>query len=275
MSMVTLFTDDLLAKFEEVQVTNLERIDESDRAECLKLEQLFKETASFMQTYLDFIERHEVKNEWFDSNKLSKEMTENLEDLTKRFIRNTVYHFEKKYDVQIDKESIISKYNHQISYEQIVDEIFLQLGGHSFQEKAITQLKDKLRKQFHEGYSEPELRNKKVVIQNYLSWNDWKLKSGNEYSLRYESKDKLMVLFEAVSHFETGNRGVIGSLNSLISGYDRYSKFQFEKFELDWLNKVQSFKPFKNRKVEIEFASHELAAQFIKDYCGRMGGEGV
>ncbi|MDC0764141.1 hypothetical protein POF51_25820 [Brevibacillus sp. AG] len=269
--MNTLLTGNLLDKFAQISISNEDRLPEEDTQECKRLEQQFNETKAFMISYIEYVESHKIKNEWLNSSSLSKNMNEELESLKVKFIRKTVYYFEKKYEVSIDSENICNKYDLSVTYDDIITEIYTQMDGFSFKQVAVNQLKAKFQNNIN-WRSEIVVKNKKVHIPKYISWQDWSYGGKTKYSMSFDYRESLICLFSVLSHIECGEISVLNTFDSIAKTYNSYNFDQFERYELDHLNKVKSFKAFKNRKIEIEFATNDLAMKFVREYCGIMEG---
>src|SRR5206468_7617127 len=66
-----------------------------------------------------------------------REIKEKIKKMKDRFVNSVCYYFMKKYNVTIDYEKIQKKYeSNGVTYQNIIDEIYIQLDGFNFTEKA-------------------------------------------------------------------------------------------------------------------------------------------
>jgi hypothetical protein len=271
----------ILDLFDKVQITNTERIEPEDKTFCQNLEKEYVEAITFLTntinqfqeiTGIDLMSKNyyrvETKNTFLYSYNL-KELADLVKDTKDAFINKIISYFNKKHNVKILSETIKDKYELNVRYIDIVDEIFIQLGGFSFKEKAVIELKEKMKESVRIAYDNRinvEVKGAKIILPNYAYIDSWHLRWNKTHRLHYSSVDKLLILLTAISHFEqnvTENayNGVINKLR------DTYDNDLFKEHALMCI-KAESIRPYKNGKVEIMFLSKELATLFAKEYCG-------
>ena len=147
----------------------------------------------------------------------------------------------------------------RIPYTDILDQIFIQLGGFSFQDKALLEMKERCHKAAWSSYKgEKEYEQKKAVLSftgyacHYSSWG-----RGMQLS------DGMKHIMEALSYFETG---VMGNVMYPLSSFCGY---EFENFDVSVdSEKIKSVKCFKNGRVDIRFQSEALAREFSETFLG-------
>jgi hypothetical protein len=270
--------DDFLSMFDQVEIENNSRIAADDMTFC-QLEQMKYETAIQMiirlaneiknTSGLDILSKewHKQKstNEYLEAYKF-KDIKTLADDIKEKFTRNIVNHFEKKYNVTIETSKLDKSSEYGITYENILDHIFLQLDGFSFEEKATKEIKDKLKENFTNRWSKVSIKNKKLTITDYVWWDGYSW-SGKRIGW---NDSKVNPLFHALSLFEINSTDMLITFENVIrelkEGEQKYDIFS--KYEFDHLDKAKSFKVFKNGKIEIEFATTEQAFQFVREYCG-------
>ncbi|QAT68083.1 hypothetical protein EQZ20_24740 (plasmid) [Bacillus glycinifermentans] len=257
----------LLDKINNVTVNNTNRISEIDRKYCENqysqyskaqealgyafimikkvYEQQVNEGESFLCKYDDI-----------------RPMEERILRIKRDFIRNITSHFSRQYNVTLDSDSIDEKYDTDLTHEEIIAEIFEQLGGYSFEEKAVTEIIQASQNSIYNFNERVTIKKASISITNYVSWDTWY----DDYRLHWNSK--MEVLFKALSHFENGSIETLEILDLLINllrkgsaHSDIFSKYEFEAFK-----KIKSIKVFKNRKINIEFYSNEQANEFANTY---------
>lgn len=173
-----------------------------------------------------------------------------IDKIKEKFIGRITYYFETKYHVTIDNNKIIKKYKDKfdyhkkensdktlkldlieyvnIDYNAILDEIFLQLNGFNFNEKAIDEIKQKARMPLH-------------WYEYRKYWN-------------YEVKGKTI-------KFRT-------SINDIMNALYYYDNNETNLINCFTYNKVDDYKSFDNGNTDIKFYSAEYALDFAKRYLG-------
>ena len=255
----------LLAKFNEVVVDNVSRLSANDREVCEKFQTDYDDFLRFSKAHIEFHEANPIDNYFFTNNHAVKDIESAMKDRKGSFISNLVHHFHKTYNVTLDSRSIQEKYENvePLHYDSIVEEVFEQLGGQSFEEKAIRELKGKTVKAVY-SRDELSLKGKKISIPNLVYCAGY----SSEYRLSYSDTD-VKTVFKALSHYLYGAFDMKYPFNhfyKMLESYD-YQKEKFEKYETGE-DKVLSLKIFKNHKLDIEFESKEYAEQFARDYLG-------
>ncbi len=270
--------DDILSKFENIEVTADSKIAADDLEFCKEQESIYKDLISTYNSFYKklqdigeiskdhgqkfgrqsethFHEQHTAHyrsmGKW-DYEKAIREMKES-------FILYVCSYFMKKYNVTIDYSRIQSKYNESVTYEQIIDEIYISLDGFNFTEKAVQEIKEKAKNTVR--HDKITIKNAKLIIDGrfaYLDrWDGYRLNGG------YGE------LLKALQHFENGSTEGNTELTNKYVGYsNERNQANYERYEPTTLSKVASIKFLKNGKLEIEFKSNQQAAKFAHEYCG-------
>jgi hypothetical protein len=199
----------------------------------------------------------------------SKEMKIIIDGMKEEFISNIVHHFSNKYNMTIKKDRMQKNYGYEITYNNIIDDIILQLDGFTFTERAIQELKAKTKTTYnyndYRKSSNMSIKNNKVIVDGYFSYKDtiW-----NEYRLNGNFGD----IFTALYHFDNGTIPTNGTeLHNKYCGYNNERKIDnYEKYEPSTLTKIIAIKFYKNGKLEIEFKNYQYASYFAKEYLGYM-----
>ncbi len=210
--------------------------------------------------------------------------SDKIEMLPKLFIKSIVQYFNKKYHVSVSDENIIRhfvpespKYTWEesrireyhlkmqemaLQYEDILEQIFVELGGRTFEERSLDEIRERCHKAAWNPYSnEAKYQVKKDTIQfdgyfcsyrGWLSHNSWELETDMQHILR------------GVAHFETRQTMTLPHIISfLISSNGK----EESTYDLN-LEKVVRIRFFKNNRVDIKFAGKEYAHQFAEQYLG-------
>lgn len=291
----------LLDKFGQVEIKTDDRISPTDLNYCklhqeayekarVALKSLAKQIAALrneQECILSSIEDKYCRDIYFGSSDSLKTDTiyNTLDNTHKVFIYRIVNYFQSHYKVSIScdtiKENLLPKepengwrrnedewieYNNKLRtltlhYEDILEQIFIQLEGFSFQEKALNELKQAAHKAaWNEYHGNKNFEQKKSTISftsyacHFDSWY-----SGPHINL----SDSMKHVIKALAYFEYGTQEYLGHGFSQLCGYS----FDCTVYEFD-LDKVKQIKCFKNGRVDIKFTSEAYARQFVEEYLG-------
>jgi len=295
---------DLLQKFASVEIQADNRITESDREFCEQHQQAY-ETAisSFQELAFFWADMNSQQRKLLGSgdspfyhNYLSSDrgpsisqdqIDKHIEGLHKDYIKWLTHYFNKTYHVSVSSSEVAeailpkqpeSRWDNEeewvryharmqaltVQYQEVVDQIILRLDGRSFSEQAFFELYTKCHNAAWNTYQqEPEYEQKKDTIRftgyfcNFRGWpfENWKL------------EDKTKDILRGAAHFETGSYRVFPPVfSNLLDYYDTKDAV----VEFSACEKVKQVKLFKNNRVDLKFASPELAGQFISKYLGTV-----
>ena len=148
-----------------------------------------------------------------------------------------------------------------LRYEQVVDEIFVQLGGFSFQEKAMNEFLSRTWNCCHSTYrdnaEEFEIKNDTLKLTGY--WCSCKDDSWRSYDA-WESTGSLKTLLNALAWYECRRMDEGNLWFPELFRYDTERNF----FETNNMEKVKSVKLFKNGRVDIKFRSVAYVQEFVE-----------
>lgn len=157
-----------------------------------------------------------------------------------------------------------------IRYENILDYIFAQLGGGSFGDVAIKELKDACHKAcWYEHNGQPKFEQKKAVIRftGYACGIDHiheKYKSKGEDS-EFRLTDDMKDVLAAVNHFELGTQSRTMTAISKLCGYRIIGQDHPISGE-----KIVGVKLYKTNRVDLRFSSEAYAREFVEQYIGTV-----
>lgn len=288
----------LLDKFNAVEITADSRITEADRNFCKSRQVCYEYSLARLRELTDTIyqcrEMEKTMSEdginyYFTITGYSKE----IKSSHWNFIENIVSYFAKTYslDLYADKiktalipeEPSYNRYYYDtelakevnqkheewenlicgtlvINYNDILDHIFAQLNGLSFQELALEQLKDKSRAaaNYIDRYSGKLIKEFYTLKAATLSFDGCYRDYGN-----WSLYDKTKSILRAAAHFEFGNFNT----PTVYGWHDLLGKWSYGEDQYDLTTeKIIRFKSFKNRRFDIKFASPQLAQQFVDEY---------
>ncbi len=150
-----------------------------------------------------------------------------------------------------------------IRYEEILDRIFSQLGGLSFQDVAIKELKDACRSASSNYHGSKSYTQKKAVLSFDCgcSHDSWYSQWHSNEPTRFDLHDSMKKIVRGLSYFEMGTQSYLHYGLSDLLGYHIEGNDHSVNGE-----KVQSVKLFKNGRVDVRFQSEALARQFAEEF---------
>lgn len=158
-----------------------------------------------------------------------------------------------------------------LRYERVVDEIFVQLGGFSFQERAMNEFlrlcwdtshhRDWRTDQYVEEF---EIKNDTLRLTGswvYCDENKWMSNPVPEY----KPSQSLKTILDALVHYE------FGKFKSGAQWFPELFKYDTKEnqFEIAYMSKIKNIKLFKNGRVNIKFRSAAFVQEFVEQYLRR------
>jgi hypothetical protein len=272
--------NDIFSKFDKVEITTEQKISSEDLEFCQEQETIYKKLVEVHNNFIDQLQEVTELNKWhsekfackindytykqetaYSYSLAGREISETINKMKNKFISSVCYYFMKKYSVTINHEKIQKKFDLNVTYENIIDCIYMDLDGYNFTEKAIQELKEKSRNAVRNS-DKITIKNTKLIIDGHFSYHDsiWK---------EYRLNGGFCEIFKGLQHFEDGSTAGNDELVGKYVGYQNERKAEnYERYEPMTLSKVKSIKFLKNGKLEIEFFSNRFAAKFASEYCG-------
>lgn len=290
----------VLEKFSDVIVAPDSRISDEDRRFCCAHQMAYatarEELSELRQIWTD-IEAHQsdilrpVARESYECEQyislqgVSPDKIRNkIEALPDILISRIVSYFNAKYHVSIDSDSVRTvllpqapqyswskeqtRQYHEtmeqllLSYEDILEQIFIQLGGRTFIERAVDELKEKCHAAAWNTYhntAQYEVKNDTIRFTSYAcKFDDWLGRP------KWSLNDGMKNILRGAAHFETGSLEYYPSYISTLLGWDDKTTPLFE-FSCD---KLKQLRMFKNHRVDLKFTSKAYANQFAAEYLG-------
>lgn len=287
----------LLEKLDAVEIKADNRISEEDRVFCQTKQDAYDDARRILvelrqqwKSTLSQQEQRHGKNHFVMLPHFSTlTIQERIEDIHKQFVSSIVEYFDHTYHVSVSAEDIkevlipqeprrggwnadkdrLTSYraemrNLSLRYEQILDQIFIQLGGRTFAERALDEIKEKCHKAAWNSYRktpEFEIKGDTIRFTGYAcKFNDWL------HSPEWELMDGMKDILRAIAFFETGAFGRYPINFSDLLGWSRvkYSEVDFD------CRKIKRLKMFKNNRVDVKFAGKALASQFAEEFLGTV-----
>lgn len=205
-----------------------------------------------------------------------------IDSLQDEFVEHIFSYFSRKYNVSLNndlpKSNLANSYYRYsrktqpkelvfdfIDYHTVVDKIIDQLGGMSFQDKAIKEIKDALKKKCYNSYRdewEIQIKGNKLIYKGGYCSPSWS-------SYHFNSTEFMTALLHALSFNTYGEKVHLYELNRLYDSY--YIDLQEDDFTTGFSCKrvgVEHIKFFKNGRVDITFKDAEFARNFAREWCG-------
>lgn len=285
----------LLDKFNRVEIEADNRISDTDRRYCEAYQQAYdkgrvalKELAALMERVtaeqLDILKplsNGEIYTTFLGECSRERDYMEQLRKTHHALIHMIVVYFEHTYRVRLDIDAVEKnlvpqqpkdsyRFNQEewtayteamnnaaLDYKDILDQIFIQLGGVSFHERALNELKEKCHGAAWNTYHGNRwFEQKKAVISfSYGCHQRW----NGSLCLNDGMKD----ILHAVMYLHFGDMTSSNKDFNALLGYD--FNFQSLLFTSDVLDSV---KCFKNGRVDIRFTSEAIAREFVETFLG-------
>ncbi len=290
----------LLEKLSGVEIRPDSRISESDRRFCAAHQQAYdtarEELSELRQIWKEIVQHQddilrEVSTESYErtgyielSGLSTIEIRNKLEAMPEIFISRIVHYFNSRYHVSVELEPVktallpekpkyswskeqtkqyhITMRDLPLRYEDILEQIFVQLGGRTFAERAVDELKEKCHHAAWNTYrntADYEVKSDTIRFTSYAcKYDDWLGRP--KWSLSDSMKD----ILRGASHFETGQLEYYPAGVSALLGWDEKDTALFEFTG----EKMKSLRMFKNHRVDLKFSSKAYANQFAAEYLG-------
>lgn len=292
----------LLDKFEKIEISADDRISVEDRIFCQKQKASYDHARKSLKAMADLgfkllEEQREIENEDISSflgNFKPDAYMDTLRNSHKAFIHSLFRYFRSKYNVTIDadkaEEVLLPKepdehgwqrdlkaweiYHNtlntlELDYHEILDQIFIQLGGFSFKDKAVHELKEASRDagwSQYNGKKTYELKKAVISFGGYAcSYDDWYEKWHDEKH-RIKFPDSTKSVIRSLRYFEYESVNVGYSPLDVLLGYDWETPENELRVNME---KLKSVKCFKNGRVDFRFTSEAYAREFANEYLER------
>lgn len=285
----------LLDKFNQVEVKSDTRISDTDRRYCEAYQQAYDKGRAALRELADLMGRSsaeqldilkpvsdgEVYVTFLGECSKERDYMEQLRNTHHILIHRIVCYFENTYKVKLDVNSVENNLvpqqpeksfrfkqeewtayteamnNAALDYKDILDQIFIQLGGVSFHERALNELKEKCHNAaWNTYYGNRCFEQKKAVISfSYGCSQRW----NGSLCLTDCMKD----ILHAVMYLHFGDMTSSNMNFNALLGYD--FNFQSLSFTSEVLDSV---KCFKNGRVDVRFTSKAIAREFVETFLG-------
>lgn len=281
----------LAGKFGNFVIKKTDRISKEDQEWLSHREKMYKRALMIQKSVYDIYKAEDGTYTEEDRDEFSS-FTVNDFGVPKRvsqiqdsYISGIFSYFSRKYHVELKNEFEHYDYDRElyrysskkepvkglvideIDYHTVLEKIFDQLGGMSFEEKAIKEVKDKLKSKCYNSYHDTwriKIKgNKFIYTDGYCSKEIY-----FDY-YNFGSTEWLRAFLDALSCNTYGKKTHIQSLNRLYDSYHvilENDDFQ-DGFSAPEVG-VDHIKFYKNGRVDVTFKSGEFCRNFAREWCG-------
>ncbi len=214
-----------------------------------------------------------------------QDIRDQMEELNDLFISNLVRYFNNRYKVSLDADSIIdvllphkpksdylspntesvAEYHQKlrsmkVDYKDVLEQIFVQLGGRTFLERALDEIKEACHKAAwctYSGKAEYELKNDAVRFTYGCQFSD--------LFERWELTDSMKKILRGLAYFESE---ILGYYPAAIENLLGWNRMEDPRVEFTSYTKIHSLRLFKNGRVDVKFKNKNYADQFVSEYLG-------
>ena len=287
----------LLDKLEQVEIKADSRLPEDDLMFCETQQQAYDESRhAFREIRRQWKKALQAQKDllgtssdgslpYFGSNYRFgiTDINRELEKLHSKFISELTRHFNTKYKVTISAEAIeehliptepdpykcdkdTSNEYHRtlralaLHYEDVVDQMFIQLDGLSFVERAFQELRTKCHKAAYWSNSNAGYDRKGDTLRFGGYFCSCDERWGRE---EWRLAERMQDIFTAVAHYETNTFGRFPAGFPELLGYSDVSTSQFQ---FPTCQKLVHLRMFKNGRVDLKFKTAALAKEFAETY---------
>lgn len=282
----------ILGKFDNFNVKSTDRISEEDKKFLQHHEKMYKNALEvYKKVYAMYKEEYEkytkdILEEYRYSDFLINDfgVPKKVDAVQSEYISKIYSYFERKYRVSLEnrvfkgsnldreyyryrddsevKQLVVPEYDYNI----VIDDIIDQLGGLSFADRAIKEVKDALRDKCYNSYRDIWYVKIKGNTISYNGYGWIEQRYSGEYQVH--SEDVVRPFLKALSFERYGEERQIYGLSKLYN----YSIYLDEDEVKNGLNPidvpVEKIKFFKNGRIDFKFTDAEQARKFIREWCG-------
>ncbi len=282
----------LAGKFGNFEIKKSDRISQEDQAWLTHREELYKRAIAVYKSIYDI---YKAENETYSKDDLENyrysslligdfDIPKKLSNVQNTYISGIFSYFSSKYDVQLtnnfeeyDLNRELYRYRNTdpikdividfIDYHTVLEKIFDQLGGMSFEEKAIKEVKDKLKSKCYNSYH--DIWRIKIKGNKFIYTDGYCSKEIYFDYYNFGSTEWLRAFLDALSCNTYGKKTHIQSLNKLYDSYHvRLENDDFQDgFSAPEVG-VDHIKFYKNGRVDVTFKSGEFCRDFAREWCG-------
>lgn len=222
-----------------------------------------------------------------------RKVEDNIMHTHEKFVRYLVNYFDRTYHIELDVDKIIKflipqkpeyDYSDRINYEKrveewekemeevslqfedVLDQILIQLDGRTFVERAIDEIIVNCRQHaWLNGEPYFEVKGDTIRFQDYFCSHEYWISRD-----RWTFTSRMKSIIPALYHYETN---CIGNYPHLFNRL--FNDFSYPELDFDNDNKLMSIKCFKKGRVDVKFKSKTYATEFADKYLGWVANGGI
>ena len=280
----------ITGKFGNFEIKKSDRISKEDQEWLDKREKMYKRALMVHKSVYDIYKAEDRTYTEEDRDNFSSflvgdfNIPKKVSDIQDSYISGIIYYFSNKYHVNLEnnfkrhdyaqelhryskKDPVKDLIVDEIDYHTVLNKIFDQLGGLSFKEKSLKEVREKLKDECYNGYRDTwdiKVSGKKLI---YTGGSCYKCKWTDEYE--FHSTKWLNALLDALACNVYKEKVHLVTLSKLY-GYS-YIRLEDEDFQDGFSAPtvgVEHIKFYKNGRVDITFQSGEFCRDFAREWCG-------
>ena len=258
---------DPLSLIMNVEIDNKKKLSPTDEIFVNDLNDRYLNTHSFLVKSHSSFEASIPEEIYIDMEDITDEFKKTIKALNKEFISDIKNRFTSDYQISLDFSCFTEKITIKaVKLSDLIDEIFNQLDGFSFEDKASEEIKEASRK-FVYRKENIKVKKNKLTISDRIYW-DTHFMDGSISHFSYNSTTEILKFFTALCHYDSNKTDAFNFFKDLCSYNTRPEEFWTEKKDLSWMNKIKSMRMFKNGRIDIEFKEYAQANEFASEYLG-------
>lgn len=277
--------------FDNVKIENDKRLSAEDNAKMEEFKKVLEDLKEGGRKYIKFYEENKLYNYDSHENKV-KEVQISILTIKDNFIEkillpeirslinDIIYYFKERYNVTLKNNEHKTDYSTRywrasaeenlnyfmnITIDDILDDIFNQLGNVSFNDKALEEIKESVLNNCKSWRDEKKVtvKNGKISIKDFIYYDSWGLQWGGSY--RNNNEDEIINIFKLITYYNTNE--LKNNYEFITKPLNDYDNKYIGIYEIND-NILKSFKTFKNGKIELNFTNGLKALDFAKKYLG-------
>lgn len=275
--------------FDNIKVENDKRLSQEDNLKMDEYRKILSDMRDKFNLYLEFYKNNPILNINYNNefkeingvdsyNGLAHEFVEKIIFReTNSLISRVYYYFRNKYNISLetmyhDKDYYEGRPSRMeenfnwymtVSVDDLIDNIFEQLGNVTFEDKALNECKEEVLKHVT-GYKTGRVivKNGKISLKDFVYYSYWG-KDYGEYRIEGDSKIGLESMFKLLTYYKKNE--LSNDYEYIMDRVGAYRNTYIGEYEIGD-NLLKSFKTFKNGKIEFKFNNGLDALNFAKKY---------
>ena len=269
---------ELLQKLDKVEIKTIDRFPPADMEYCRRAEKDYQDAYNIYSEFSYIVEEINESISALGDKLYINKIDDNKDKVykcNKEFIRKICRYFREKYSVSVENpewETVEENHGYKeknenydaVPLKYILDSVYEQMGGMSFEEKAFNELKEGAKEALtdYRGKSKYFIQGKKLIVEKFYNSHIYYM--SKKYKATVESKHRFF--FTALTHFEYGWYEISQKYGFLCNNYQiSESSGVYDKHFLS-STVINTVRLYKNGKVEIDFKDYRAVKKFMDKY---------